>query len=404
MTRKPCLSVALASLSLAAAVAPVLKANDGPDARSVAPALHLNELEYLEMPGLNVMLAHDYYPEGHQGGVGIIQNGLRVATNGDIRLDRTPGQWQPVPKVGKRVVDRATGEISLRAGVPGRVEEPQGLQPGRLPRPALRLHGARAARRARPSASSSTSSSRCPTSGSARSASTWSCSRGSSSGRPARPRRRPASSRARRTARARSTRRASTRSRRSPRGSGSSIAPESDRQRMTIEDVTGGGLELVDGRGQHNNGWFVVRSLVAKGATKGAVDWLVTPHAIPGFDVGPHRPGLAGRLPPEAAEVGDRRARRPRHAAAADRRLAHHARPAPSRRRCEAPPQAWGRFLRYDYLRLDFTSVETPGHVRGELRRRAVEPVPDRRRRLRAPRLAADASSPSCRSRCATCA
>jgi endoglucanase len=29
--------------------------------------LKLNELEYLEMTGLNVMLAHDFYPEGHQG-------------------------------------------------------------------------------------------------------------------------------------------------------------------------------------------------------------------------------------------------------------------------------------------------------------------------------------------------
>ena len=27
----------------------------------------------------------------------------------------------------------------------------------------------------------------------------------------------------------------------------------------------------------------------------------------------------------------------------------------------EVRPQPWGRFLRYDYLRLDFTSVETPG-------------------------------------------
>jgi len=46
------------------------------------------------------------------------------------------------------------------------------------------------------------------------------------------------------------------------------VAPESDRQRMVIEDATGGGLELVDGRGQHTNGWFVVRSRIARGATK----------------------------------------------------------------------------------------------------------------------------------------
>ena len=79
-----------------------------------AAGLRINELEYLEMPGLNVMLAHDYYPESHQGGVGIVQNGLRVATNGDLRLEPTPGQWQPVPKVGKRVVDRAAQVISVR--------------------------------------------------------------------------------------------------------------------------------------------------------------------------------------------------------------------------------------------------------------------------------------------------
>src|ERR1700709_2220263 len=65
----------------------------------------LNAQEYLEYQGVNVMLAHDFYPEGHQGGVGIIQNGIRVATNGDIRLEPTPGQWQPIPKVGKRMVD-----------------------------------------------------------------------------------------------------------------------------------------------------------------------------------------------------------------------------------------------------------------------------------------------------------
>src|SRR5215211_3401469 len=91
--------------------------------------LRVNELEYLEMPGLNVMLAHDYYPESHQGGVGIIQNGLRVATNGDLRLEPTPGQWQPVPKVGKRVVNRATQEISVRMEYPDPEKNRAGFNP-----------------------------------------------------------------------------------------------------------------------------------------------------------------------------------------------------------------------------------------------------------------------------------
>src|SRR5580698_5553683 len=71
---------------------------------AAGPGMTLNKLEYLENQGVNVMLAHDFYPEGHQGGVGIIQQGQRVATNGDIRLEPTPGQWQPIPKVGKRIV------------------------------------------------------------------------------------------------------------------------------------------------------------------------------------------------------------------------------------------------------------------------------------------------------------
>src|ERR1044072_6919834 len=90
--------LALSQLSL-----PVPRAQVKDDAAT----LRINELEYLEMPGLNVMLAHDYYPESHQGGVGIIQNGLRVATNGDLRLDPTAGQWEAVPQVGQRVADRS---------------------------------------------------------------------------------------------------------------------------------------------------------------------------------------------------------------------------------------------------------------------------------------------------------
>ena len=44
------------------------------------------------------MAFSDFYPEGHQGGVCVIMNGQRVATNGDIRMEPTPGQWQPVPR------------------------------------------------------------------------------------------------------------------------------------------------------------------------------------------------------------------------------------------------------------------------------------------------------------------
>src|SRR5690606_8685918 len=68
-----------------------------------------------------------------------------------------------------------------------------------------------------------------------------------------------------------------------PRGQGRRliVAPESEEQRMTIEAVKGGELMLLDGRAQHTNGWFVVRALVPPGASAGAIEWLVSPHAIP---------------------------------------------------------------------------------------------------------------------------
>ena len=80
--------------------------------------LKINKDEYFEMPGLNVMVFYDIYPEGHQGAIGIIQNGTRVATNGDVRLEPTPGQWQPIPKVGKREVSADKNEISVRCTTP----------------------------------------------------------------------------------------------------------------------------------------------------------------------------------------------------------------------------------------------------------------------------------------------
>lgn len=58
-------------------------------------ALHAQDFKltssgYFKNQGVDVMAFDDIYPEGHQGGVCIIMNGHRVATNGDIRLEATP--------------------------------------------------------------------------------------------------------------------------------------------------------------------------------------------------------------------------------------------------------------------------------------------------------------------------
>ncbi|MDZ7345679.1 MAG: glycoside hydrolase, partial [candidate division KSB1 bacterium] len=96
-------------------------------------SLRLNEKDYFEMPGLNVMVFHDFYPEGHQGGVTIIQHGERTAANGDLRLEPAPGQWQPVPKFYGRQVYRERNEISARLGFPDSSRDRKGFNPIEYP-------------------------------------------------------------------------------------------------------------------------------------------------------------------------------------------------------------------------------------------------------------------------------
>src|SRR5215470_13948358 len=97
--------------------------------RAQQPTLKLNDLEYCEMPGVNVMAFQDIYPEGHQAGVSIIQNGVRVATNGDLRLDPTPGQWQPMPKQDKRTVSKERNEITTWLSYPDPSRNRTGFNP-----------------------------------------------------------------------------------------------------------------------------------------------------------------------------------------------------------------------------------------------------------------------------------
>lgn len=94
-----------------------------------AQQLVINSDEYFEMPGLNVMVFYDIYPEGHQGAIGIIQNGTRVATNGDLRLEPTPGQWQPIPKTEKRQVFPENNEIRVKCTYPDESRNRKGFNP-----------------------------------------------------------------------------------------------------------------------------------------------------------------------------------------------------------------------------------------------------------------------------------
>lgn len=71
----------------------------------------------------------DFYPAGHQSGIGIIMHGKRVATNGDVRFEPTPGQWQPVPKRRERVVDKEANSIVTTLSYPDKDAHLKGFNP-----------------------------------------------------------------------------------------------------------------------------------------------------------------------------------------------------------------------------------------------------------------------------------
>lgn len=91
--------------------------------------LRLNDQKYFEMPGLDVTVFADIYPDGHQTGVTVIHHGIRTAANGDVRLETSPGQWSPVPKGGKLITDEANQILTQRLWYPDSSKNKTGFNP-----------------------------------------------------------------------------------------------------------------------------------------------------------------------------------------------------------------------------------------------------------------------------------
>ncbi len=89
----------------------------------------INPSGYFENHGANVMVFSDVYPEGHQGGVTLVLNGDRRAAGGDVRFEISQGQWQGLPKMRKRVVDEAANEIRVTLSYPDSAKHMAGFNP-----------------------------------------------------------------------------------------------------------------------------------------------------------------------------------------------------------------------------------------------------------------------------------
>lgn len=341
-----------------------------------AQNLKLNDKGYFATPGLNVMVFSDYYPEGHQTGVTIVQHGKRVA-NGDLRLEPSPGQWSPVPLVLKRTVDPATQTVSQTLTYPDPAKNGKGFNPVFYPDIKIDYKV-----RVTPLAGNSFRISvdldhPVPAEWVGKvgfnlelfPADLWGKSflmDGQNGIFPRQPNgpvihssgpevedqlpmqpNGPMASLNRQPLGA-------------PLGTGRKlvIAPESDAQRIIVESRNGT-LELIDGRLNHNNGWFIVRGAIPADATTNALEWIVTPNVEPGWKYDPviqvSQVGYAPNQPKKAVFELDPSDTQVQPAALY--RLTEGGREMV----LETVPQRWGDFLRYRYHTLDFTNVTQPG-------------------------------------------
>lgn len=105
--------VILVLISLSAFVIPCLAEN----------VLKVNDLDYFETSGLNILVFSNWYDvnffdDSKLSGIEIIHHEVRTATNGDIRLQPTPGQWDAIPAFIKRVVDKNDNSIEAFLSYP----------------------------------------------------------------------------------------------------------------------------------------------------------------------------------------------------------------------------------------------------------------------------------------------
>ena len=83
-----------------------------------AESWKVNEREYLERPGANVLVFSTEYNgmffDEKTSGIVLVLHEARLATGGAVRLNPAPEQWDPIPKLVERKVDKETGTIEVR--------------------------------------------------------------------------------------------------------------------------------------------------------------------------------------------------------------------------------------------------------------------------------------------------
>jgi hypothetical protein len=316
--------------------------------------LQFSKNESLEARGLSVLLFHNYYPDGKQGGIEIIQHGLRIATNGDLRLEQLPQQWSAHPNFDKRVVNFEKGEAVVSLSFPNKHPGAGVADPGLKIGYKIRVVAEGYAFRIIVDLDSPLPKEWEGKVGfqmeffpAAYFGKTFQFEKqfGIFPRQPDGPILNediniPIAL---------------------PLGEGHKLilAPEDLDNKIKIESPSGL-LSLYDGRNSCQNGWFIVRSILVSGVTKNAVEWKISPNIISNWvrkpvvtysQVGYHpnqQKKAILEIDPNDHEVDKIILQKVQSDGDIQDVL-------------EKTPEKWGRYLRYDYFTFDFSGVREEG-------------------------------------------
>ena len=343
---------------------------------SKAQDLQLNDREYFERQGVNVLVFSNSFNGGFNdeknSGIEIIHHGVRTVQGGAVRLNNTPEQWDLVPKMTDRKVDRENGsiEVAMRyekealggadAGfvedfdsrvivtakgkaveiavyldkpVPEKLAGEAGFNIEFLPSQywlkTFTMDGRLG---------------RLP-----RYATSQTVTRPNSE--------KPRQFKGFKTYDDRGTDRFIDPL---PIETGHSLSMATDDPSRLVTIKSDAELKLFDGRMLAQNGWFVLRSVLPKGKTGKVITWTVEPNAVPGWirepNIGFSQIGYTPEQPKVAVIELDK-LDTPQTTA----KLMRINPDGSTAQAFEGAVESWGPYFKYNYVRFDFSSVKTPG-------------------------------------------
>jgi endoglucanase len=311
--------------------------------KTTANEWSVNDQEYLETPGFNVLVFHNYYPVGKQGGIELIHHDERVATNGYISIDLPPGESFPRPESADRMADREKKVISAQV-------KTEGFDFGykiRVWPVDQKVHLAIDLDQPIPSEWKGKVTFDLLLYPVAYRGKTYLL--GDQFGVFPVEGLGPM------------TRNAEGRIENVPMAKGSKLilAPEDPLLKLEIENINGT-LSLIDGRNTSLGGWFMLSATLPEGVDQGAMEWVITPNLVPGWyrkpvisisQVGYH-PGQVKQaiieLDPRTKEIEEAVLQRINGDGSIEDIQS-------------GVPEKWGNFLRYTYAVYDFSGITEPG-------------------------------------------